>query len=125
MTRTATILVISGLFAAATSVSALSGPAYAGPGDPWAIGYGMQAERSCPDWRMERQQVLAARRVLPKMGFGSRLLAMDGPFSRELYRGQADAEADRRRHADFCRRLRQIAGPRWTRLARVVRPASS
>ncbi len=110
---------------AGLSAFAPAGPEYAGPGDPWAIGYAVQIARSCPDWQVERQPVLAARGVLPRMDFGSPILAMDGPFSRELYRGQAEAEADHRRHPDLCLHLPRIAGPGWPRLARVMRPAAA
>lgn len=90
-------------------------------GDPWAVGYAVQVARACPEWQLEPQERLAERGLLPKQASGSALIGFEGPFQREYYRGQADADADRRGRSDFCGRVREVAGPRWARLARVFR----
>lgn len=89
-------------------------------GDPWAIGYAVETVRSCSNWTLEPQELLAQRGVLPKPGSETGLTAFDGPFQRDYYRGQADAETDRARRTDFCRNLPGIAGSRWNRLAHVL-----
>lgn len=90
-------------------------------GDSWAIGYAVHVARSCPTWTVEPQQKLADRRVLPLPDSPTRMLPLNGSAERGFYRGQADALADARRHARFCANIPSIAGPRWPRLARVLR----
>lgn len=110
---------------AAETAGAQAAGSGATAGDPWAIGYAVQVARTCPAWEVERQETLAARGILPKPPPGSVLFALDGPFQRGIYRGQADANADSRGRADFCRNLRTVAGARWPRLARVLKLAGA
>ena len=72
-------------------------------------------------WTVEPQQTLAERRVLPMPVAPSGMLPLNGSAERGFYRGQADASADARRHVRFCEDIRSIAGPRWPRLARVLK----
>ena len=108
----------------ATPVSTRSSTPRSEAGDGWALGFAVQVARTCPVWEVERQEILAARGVLPGQRPGGRLLGFDGPFQREYYRGQDDAQAALRRRADFCDRVRAIAGGNWPRLARVLKPRS-
>ena len=101
-------------------------PTWSGSGDdPWAIGYAVHVARSCPGWEVERQEMLAERGVLTKPDTGGALMPLDGPFQRDYYRGQGDAEKDHDRSTDFCERVSEVAGPKWPRLARVLKSANA
>jgi hypothetical protein len=108
-------------FSAAACVNDRTADAVGAGGDPWAVGYAVQVARVCPEWQVETQQTLAARGLLPQPLAGAALIGFDGPFQRDCYRGQTDADADRSGQKDFCGRLRVVAGPKWARLARVFR----
>lgn len=90
--------------------------------DFWSIGYAVQVAQSCPQWVVERQEVLAERGVLPRSDPRSGMLRTSKPDDRERLRGQNEAIADARRHGGFCRDVRAMAGPRWARLSRALRP---
>lgn len=90
-------------------------------GDPWAVGYAVQVARACPNWQLEPQETLAERGLLPQPESGSALIGFEGAFQRDYYRGQTDADEDRRGWDDFCSRIPEVAGPRWARLARVFK----
>ena len=94
-------------------------------GDAWALGYAVQVSRSCPSWEVEPQRKLAERGVLPTGPARASAWAFNGPFQRDYYDGLNDAEADGRAQPEFCRDVRAVAGPRWTRLARVFKPWSA
>ena len=126
MTRTAALSIALAIVGAPGLAAATPGHVKAGvAGDPWAIGYGVQVTRECPDREVEPQVTLAARGILPLPDTGTDLLAMEGPFQRVLYRAQSEAASDSRRHPDFCSRLAAITGARWPRLARVLRSPGS
>ena len=93
-------------------------------GDPWALGYAVQVSRSCPGWEVEPQRTLAERGVLPTGPALASAWAFNSPFQRDYYDGLNDAEVDGRSHPEFCRNVRAVAGPRWSRLARVFKPRS-
>ncbi len=114
------------LLAAAVGLGAAAGRAEDGSGrarhrDLWAIGYAVEVARSCPEWQVERQEVLAERGILPRSDPASGMLHMDGATDREYLRGLTDASTAARTHPHFCLDVRRVAGAKWRRLARVLR----
>ena len=51
----------------------------------------VEVARSCPGWKVERQEVLAERGVLPRSDPAPDMLSMDGAVDREYRRGLTDA----------------------------------
>lgn len=97
------------------------------PGDPAAagvsaLGYAVFVARTCPNWTMAAQPVLARRGILPRADIGSGAWALDGRLHDAFYAGLSAAERDRRGNPGFCRRPADSDAALRRRLARILLP---